>query len=155
IQTRKVDPVPVKLEEVFPPHFTTSGLTYTSTVAKRGKHCNQALIGTKLQAAASAAACNQVLRASYLSSDSKIMGTIGVLNLQSARLAQKAGLATGPHDFILQLRGNKGPTKTLGKGTGIEVAVVKGHYLVLMWAEFTDGHKPKNSGQKGDLVEFC
>jgi hypothetical protein len=155
IQTRKVDPVPLTLSEVFPPHFTAEGTTYTATVAKRGKHCNEALIGTKLQSAVSAAACNQVLRASYLSSDKKIMGTIGVLNLQSARLAQHTGLATGPHDFVLQLRGSKGPTKTLGKGTGIEVAVVKGHYLVLMWAEFSDGHKPKNTGQKGDLIQFC
>jgi hypothetical protein len=155
IQTRKVDPVPLTLGEVFPARFNASGQTYTLTAAKRGKHCEPALIGAKLQAAVQAAACTQVLRGSYLSGDSKIMGTIGVLNLQSARLAQHAGLATGTHEFILQLRGTKGPTRNLGKGTGIEVADVKGHYLILIWAELSSQHKPKNAAQRADLIEFC
>jgi len=155
IQTRKVDPVPLTLPEVFPAHFTASGQTYTLTAAKRGKHCEPAVIGAKLQAAVQAAACTQVLRGSYLSGDKKIMGTIGVLNLQSARLAQHAGLATGTHEFILQLRGTKGPTRNLGKGTGIEVADVKGHYLILIWAELASQHKPKNAAQKADLIQFC
>jgi hypothetical protein len=155
IQTRKVDPVPLTLPEVFPAHFTASGQTYTLTAAKRGKHCEPAVIGTKLQAAVQAAACTQVLRGSYLSGDKKIMGTIGVLNLQSARLAQHAGLATGTHEFILQLPGAKGPTRNLGKGTGIEVADVKGHYLILIWAELASQHKPKNAAQKADLIQFC
>jgi hypothetical protein len=155
IQTRKVDPVPLTLPEVFPAHFSASGQTYTLTAAKRGKHCEPAVIGTKLQAAVQAAACTQVLRGSYLSGDKKIMGTIGVLNLQSARLAQHAGLATGTHEFILQLPGAKGPTRNLGKGTGIEVADVKGHYLILIWAELASQHKPKNAAQKADLIQFC
>jgi len=155
IQTRKVDPVPLTLPEVFPAHFTASGQTYTLTAAKRGKHCEPAVIGAKLQAAVQAAACTQVLRGSYLSGDKKIMGTIGVLNLQSARLAQHAGLATGTHEFILQLPGAKGPTHNLGKGTGIEVADVKGHYLILIWAELASQHKPKNAAQKADLIQFC
>jgi hypothetical protein len=155
IQTRKVDPVPLTLGEVFPAHFTAASQTYTLTAAKRGKHCEPAVIGAKLQAAVQAAACTQVLRASYLSGDKKIMGTIGVLNLQSARLAQHAGLATGTHEFILQLRGTKGPTRNLGKGTGIEIAVVKGHYLILIWDELASQHKPKNAAQRADLIEFC
>jgi hypothetical protein len=150
-----VDPVPLTLPEVFPAHFTASGQTYTLTAAKRGKHCEPAVIGAKLQAAVQASACTQVLRGSYLSGDKKIMGTIGVLNLQSARLAQHAGLATGTHEFILQLRGTKGPTAVLGKGTGIEVADVKGHYLILIWAELASQHKPKNAAQKADLIQFC
>jgi hypothetical protein len=150
-----VDPVPLTLPEVFPAHFTASGQTYTLTAAKRGKHCEPAVIGAKLQAAVQAAACTQVLRGSYLSGDKKIMGTIGVLNLQSARLAQHAGLATGTHEFILQLPGAKGPTRNLGKGTGIEVADVKGHYLILIWAELASQHKPKNAAQKADLIQFC
>jgi hypothetical protein len=150
-----VDPVPLTLPEVFPAHFTASGQTYTLTAAKRGKHCEPAVIGAKLQAAVQAAACTQVLRGSYLSGDKKIMGTIGVLNLQSARVAQHAGLATGTHEFILQLRGTKGPTRNLGKGTGIEVADVKGHYLILIWAELASQHKPKNAAQKADLIQFC
>jgi hypothetical protein len=155
IQTRKVDPVPLTLAEVFPAHFTAAGQTYTLTAAKRGKQCEPAVIGAKLQAAVRAAACTQVLRGSYLSGDKKIMGTIGVLNLQSARLAQHTGLATGTHEFILQLRGTKGPTRNLGKGTGIEIAVVKGHYLILIWDELASQHKPKNAAQRADLIEFC
>ena len=83
------------------------------------------------------------------------MGTIGVLNLRSARLASRAGKATGPSRFIAQLRGAKGPTRRLTKGTGIEEAEVKGHYLILIWAEFANLHAPKHAPQKQRLVQFC
>jgi hypothetical protein len=93
------------------------------------------------------------MRASYLSSK-KLMGTIGVLNLATAAAADKAGKAAGPADFIVQLPAAKGPTKRLTKGTGVEAAEVKGHYLVLVWAEFTNLRPPKSAAQRRALETF-
>jgi hypothetical protein len=94
------------------------------------------------------------MRASYLSSGSKLMGTIGVLNLAAAAAAEKAGKAAGPSEFIAQLPAARGPTKRLTKGTGIEAAEVKGHYLVLVWAEFANLRAPKSAAQRRELEAF-
>jgi hypothetical protein len=155
IQTRKTDPQKLTLHQLFPVRFTSAGSGYSRTAVKAGKHCSSAVLGSKLQSAISAASCSQVMRASYLAGNRKLMGTIGVLNLKSARLASRAGKATGPSEFIAQLRGAKGPTRRLTKGTGIEEAEVKGHYLILIWAEFASLHAPKTKAQKKELVQFC
>ncbi len=94
------------------------------------------------------------MRASYLSSDQKMMGTIGVLNLITAAAAKRAGRAAGPTEFIAQLPGTSGPTKRLTKGTGIEAAEIKGHYLVLVWAEFANLRPPRSPAQRQDLETF-
>jgi hypothetical protein len=154
IQTRGVDPLPLTVAELFPAKFTIAGEVYTATVTKAAKGCPGAVIGSALQDAIKHASCSQVLRASYLSGDHKIMGTIGVLNLRSARLARHAGGAAGPQEFIAQLKSKKGPTRNLAKGTGIEEADVKGHYLILIWSEFASLHKPKSAAQKAELVQF-
>jgi hypothetical protein len=93
------------------------------------------------------------MRASYLSSN-KLMGTIGVLNLSTFAAAKKAGKAVGTADFIAQLPAARGPTKRLTKGTGVEAAEVKGHYLVLVWAEFANLRAPKSAAQRGELEAF-
>src|SRR6266536_2037834 len=156
IQTRKIDPQKLTLHELFPVRFTSSGFTYSRTAVRPGKHCSSAVLGSRLQSAVAAADCTQVMRASYLSSGhKKMMGTIGVLNLRTAKAAQHAGKATGPSQCIAQLRGAKGPTRTLTQGTGIEEAEVKGHYLILIWAEFASLHAPKTKAQKKQLVQFC
>jgi len=156
IQTRKTDPQKLTRHELFPARFTSSGFTYSRTAVRAGKHCSSAVLSSRLQSAVAAADCTQVMRASYLSSGhKKLMGTIGVLNLRTAKAAQHAGKATGPSQFIAQLRGAKGPTRNLTKGTGIEEAQVKGHYLILIWAEFASLHAPKTKAQKKQLVQFC
>ncbi len=155
IQTRKTDPLKLTLHELFPVRFKTSGSSYSRTAVKAGKHCSSAVLGGRLQSAVSAAGCSQVMRASYLAGNRKLMGTIGVLNLKTARMASRAGKATGPSEFIAQLRGARGPTRRLNKGTGIEEAEVKGHYLILIWAEFANLHAPKTTAQRKELVQFC
>ncbi len=155
IQTRLADPQKLTLHQLFPVRFSSAGASYGRTAIKAGKHCTPAVLGSRLQAAVKAADCSQVMRASYLSGSHKLMGTIGVLNLRSARLARRAGEATGPSQFIAQLRGAKGLTRRLNKGTGIEEAEVKGHYLILIWAEFANLHAPKHAAQKKELVQFC
>ncbi len=154
IQTRLTDPQKLALHQLFPVRFSSSGAAYARTAAKAGKHCSSAVIGSRLQAAVRAAGCSQVERASYLAGNHKVMGTIGVLNLRSARVASRAGKVAGPSRFIAQLPGAKGPTRRLNKGTGIEEAEVKGHYLILIWAEFANLHAPKQQAQKRELVRF-
>ena len=155
IQTRRTDPQPVTLAELFPARFTSNGSAYSRTADRAGKHCAAAVLGSRLQSAVRAAGCSQVLRASYLSRNRKLMGTIGVLNLRTAHNASRAGQATGRSEFIAQLRGKKGPTRNLTKGTGIEEAEFKGHYLILIWAEFASLHAPKTTARKNELEQFC
>ena len=102
----------------------------------------------KLAAAIRKAKCTQVLRASYLSTDRKIMATVGVLNLDDVTAAEKAGKAAGATEFIKQLPSRHGPTRNIAKGTGIEVAEVKGHYLILIWTEFANLHSPSGKSQR-------
>jgi hypothetical protein len=82
------------------------------------------------------------------------MGTIGVLNLNTATGAVKAIRSADAADFISQLKARRGPTHKIGAGTGIEVAAAKGHYLILIWAEFTNLHKPKTSAQRRTVENF-
>jgi hypothetical protein len=154
IESRALDPAPLTLAELFPPSFVDGTTTYVRTAQKAKVHCAGALAGTQLVGAVSHAGCTQAMRASYLSSDHKVMGTIGVLNLVTATAAQRAGKATGPSEFIAQLPGARGLTKNLAKGTGIEAAEVKGHYLVLVWAELANLHTPRTPLQKSELEEF-
>ena len=154
IATRALDPAPLTLAELFPASFTNGTTSYVRTAQKGKVHCAGALAGSQLVAAVSHAGCTQAMRASYLSANPKLMGTIGVLNLITATAAEKAGKAAGPSEYIAQLAGPKAPTKNLTKGTGFEAAEVKGHYLVLVWAEFTNLRAPKTSAQKAELESF-
>jgi hypothetical protein len=153
ITSRTSDPVPLTLAELFPAQFSDAGITYARTVQKARTHCAGALIGSALTSAVSHAGCTQVMRASYLSSN-KLMGTIGVLNLSTFAAAKKAGNAAGTADFIAQLPAARGPTKRLTKGTGVEAAEVKGHYLVLVWAEFANLRAPRSLAQRRELEAF-
>ena len=113
------------------------------------------VLGGKLQAALRKGGCTQVMRASYLSAGQQIMATIGVLNLANVTAAEQAGKATGATAFIKQLPGAKGPTRNLMKGTGLEEAEIKGHYLILTWAEFTDlqgAEEARSSGPAGRVL---
>ena len=154
IGSRALDPVPLTLAELFPAQFTGAGSSYVKTVQKAKTHCTAALMGSQLIAAVSKAGCTQAMRASYLSANHKLMGTIGVLNLVTAAAAEKAGKVAGPAEFIAQLPAATGPTRNLTKGTGFEAAEVKGHYLVLVWVEFANLRAPKSAAQRTELDSF-
>jgi hypothetical protein len=154
IESRALDPTPLGLAELFPATFADGTDTYTMTVDKAKAKCSAELVGSSLIAAVDKASCTQVMRASYLSASPRLMGTIGVLNLVTAAAAEKAGKAAGPSEFIAQLAGPAKPTKNLTKGTGFEAAEVKGHYLVLVWAEFTNLKAPTTTAQKTELEAF-
>jgi hypothetical protein len=155
ITTRPDDPMALTLAELFPAQFSSGSTTAVRTVQKAsGANCAKMVLGGKLQAALRKGGCTQVMRASYLSTGQKIMATIGVLNLANVTDSEQAGKATGATAFIKQLPGAKGPTRNLMKGTGLEEAEIKGHYLILTWAEFTSLKAPAGPKQRAQLDAF-
>ena len=155
IGTRSQDPEPLTLDELFPPEFELNGSSYVRTAAAVSKDCSLAVFGSDLQTALQAGQCTQVLRASYLSGNGTMMGTIGVANLSSSSAAQQAGQITGPKEIIAPLAAQAGPTSKLGNGTGVVQAEIKGHYLILMWAEFTSLKSPATAAQRQQLEQFA
>jgi len=155
IGTRAEDPEPLTITQLFPPQFALDGASYVRTAASVTKTCSLAVYGTDLQAALQSGHCTQVLRASYISGDGKMMGTVGVVNLVSSSAAQKAGQVTGPQEIIAPLTGKKGATSKLGNGTGVVQAEIKGHYLILMWAEYANLKSPSGSAQRQALEQFA
>jgi hypothetical protein len=155
IESRSKDPQPLTIAVLYPPQFSLNRQSYVRTAASVTKTCTLAVFGADLQAALQSGHCSQVVRASYLSGDGTMMGTIGVVNLISSNAAQKAGQATGPKEIIAPLTGKKGPTKKLGTGTGVVQAEIKGHYLILMWAEFTNLKSPSGQAQQQALEQFA
>ena len=153
IGARSEDPKPPTIDQLFPAQFELNGGSFVRTAANTTTSCSLAVYGASLQAALQDGDCSQVLRASYVSGP--MMGTIGVINLESASAAGQAGKITGPKEIIAPLAASKGVTSKLGTGTGVVQAEVKGHYLILMWAEFTDLKSPSTSAQRQELEQFA
>jgi hypothetical protein len=155
IGSRTTDPDALTIEGLYPPQFVLNGSSYVRTAATVTKNCPAAVYGANLQAALQSGHCSQVARASYVSGNNLMMGTVGVINLNTSAAATKAGQATGPQEIIIPLAAKKGITKKLGNGTGVVQAEVKGHYLILMWAEFTSLKSPSTSAAKTELEQFA
>jgi hypothetical protein len=160
IEARTLDTAPLTLAELYPPvvnneanggHITSS---FTLETTKLDTTCSSAVIGQTLITTLKAGACTQVLRASYLSGDGKIMGTIGVINLATTSEAHHAGKVVGQNDFIAPLATSKGIASKLGQGTGVVEAQYKGHYLILTWSEFVNGSTPSTTAQDDQLEAF-
>jgi hypothetical protein len=155
IQTRKLDPAPLTIDELYLPAFTIAGNEYLKATASVTKTCGNAVFGDLIQAALQAGGCSQVARASYVSGNGKIMGTIGVANLSSSYWAEKAAKTASATELVAPLTASKGPTKKLLTGTGLAYAEVKGHYLILLYAEFASTKTPTTAAEKQQLVAFC
>ena len=155
IGNKNQDPAPLTLAQLYPPQFVLNGSSYQRTAATVTKNCSLAVFGSDLQAALQDGNCTAILRASYLLGNGTMMGTVGVANLDTSSAAQKAGQATGPQNIIAPLSSQKGPTAKLGSGTGVVQAEIKGHYLILMWVEFTSGKSPSTAAQRQQLETFA
>jgi hypothetical protein len=153
IASRQTDPQPLTLAQLFPASFTEVGNTVTSAAMSLGSDCASAIIGATLQSAAGAADCTQVARATYVESPAGFMATIGVLNLSTGDAAKTAAQSADANDFISQLTASSGPAQQIGQGTGIEEALAKGHYLILVWAELTSLQSP-TAQQSTDIETF-
>ncbi|HKR71079.1 MAG TPA: hypothetical protein VJT16_19725 [Streptosporangiaceae bacterium] len=154
IGSRKTDPLPLTAAELFPASVSNGGTVYSRAIKAKGTNCRGALIGSALQAAVRRAGCKQTLRATYLSKGAKVMATIGVFNLKTFGTASKAAGKAGHNEFVAQLAAKAGPAKSIGQGTGLEEAIVKGHYLVLVWAENTNLNAPKTQAGRTRLTDF-
>jgi hypothetical protein len=154
IGSRKTDPVPLTAAELYPASVSSQGSLYSRAKQVKGKNCRAAIIGGALRAAVRLGACTQTLRATYLSKTAKVMGTIGVFNLKNFAAASKAAGKAGHAEFVAQLAAKRGPAKAIGQGTGLEEAIVKGHYLVLVWAETTNLTPPKGQAGRAHLTAF-
>jgi hypothetical protein len=155
ITSRATDAAPLTVAELYPAQFLINGSSFVRTTDRADTDCNQALFGTQLQNAVKVYGCSQVVRASYISSSQTMMGTIGVVNLSSANDAAKAGNASGANDFVTPLNGKTGPTRNLSQGTGVVQAEFKGHYLILIWAEFANLKAPSTTAQRTQLEQFA
>ena len=156
IEARTDDPTPLTTTELFPPAFTNEAdkSSYSLVSTKLDKTCSNAVIGPDLIKQLQNGKCSQVLRASYVSGDGKIMGTIGVVNLATTNEAHEAGRVVGQSDFIAPLTAAKGVASKLGNGTGVVEAEYKGHYLILTWSEFVNGTTPTTKAQTSQLEQF-
>jgi hypothetical protein len=155
IGSRSQDPAPLAIATLFPPQFELNGKSYVRTAASVTKTCSLAVYGPDLQAALQTGHCSQVVRASYLSGDHTMMGTIGVVNLTSSNAAQKAGKTTGTQEIVAPLTSKKGPTSKLGNGAGVVQAEIKGHYLILVYAEYANLKSPSGTAQRQALERFA
>jgi hypothetical protein len=126
------------MTELYPANFVASATTYLRVAWTKSTDCTGAIVGGVLQNAVQQAGCTQAVRATYLSAAAKVMGTIGVLNLSNYSAAASAGKQAGQYEFISRLAAPSGPAKGIGGGTGLEEAVAKGHYLILVWAQYTN-----------------
>jgi hypothetical protein len=154
IGSRKTDAVPLTMGELYPGTISNAGTVYTRARQTTGGNCRAARIGAALQAAVRQGDCTQSLRATYLSKSAKVMATIGVFNLKNYAAANSAASKAGHSEFVAQLAAKDGPAKAIGQGTGIEEALVKGHYLVLVWAEETNLNPPKGKAGRARLTAF-
>jgi hypothetical protein len=154
ITSQAVDTQPLSSQELYPARFAEGGSAGIRTVDRANTKCTKEVIGSALRTAVRKGGCTQVIRASYLSTNRKMMATIGVLNLVDVAAADKVGKASGATEFIRQLPGPHGPTRNLTKGTGLEDATVKGHYLILIWTEFANLHAPTGKKQRKELAKF-
>ncbi|MGW4643033.1 hypothetical protein ACWEN6_31255 [Sphaerisporangium sp. NPDC004334] len=151
--SRKSDPQPLTLGEVFGrKKVTTHGRSYLMTVRRLDKKCKDAVHGTEMQKVLTAGKCTQFLRASFRDAHGKLIGTVGVANLNTAAGAKKAaktGTGGELEDYVSPLQGKDSSTKLLGSGgESYATAWPQGHYLVLLWFQYKDGHKPSKDELK-------
>jgi hypothetical protein len=156
IEMASDDPKPLTAAELYQPAVSDDQdhTSYTLVSTKVDTKCANAVIGANLIKALETGKCTQVVRGSYLSSDNKIMGTIGVVNLGTTTEAHDAGKVVGENDFIAPLTSAKGVASKLGNGEGVVEAEFKGHYLILTWSEYVDGTAPTTKAQDAQLEQF-
>ncbi|HEY6788682.1 MAG TPA: hypothetical protein VI365_15360, partial [Trebonia sp.] len=156
IELRTDDPAPLTLSELYLPafHSQKADADFLLQTEKADTNCASALFGSQLISQVKTGKCTQVLRATYLSGDKTIMGTIGVVNLSSTNQAHYAGKIIGQNDFIQPLKPSKGLTVKIGQGIGVVEAEYKGHYLILTWAEFTNLKTPATAAQTQELENW-
>ncbi|MFI6506595.1 hypothetical protein ACIBCT_03240 [Streptosporangium sp. NPDC050855] len=150
--SRAKDPHPLTLKELFGREKVRAGdQTYLMTTRRLDKKCEEAVVGTKLKKALTAAKCTQLLRASFRDSSGKIIGTVGVANLKTSAGATKVIAVKSDkkqEEYLKALPGKDKVTKLLGAGQASVGYWTHGHYAILVWFQYKDGHLPKKTEAK-------
>jgi hypothetical protein len=162
IELRSDDPTPLTVTEVFPPIFLnkTDKLSFQriATRTDTSNHCASAVFGSDLVSQLQQGDCTQFLRATYVAGSGKneIVGTIGVGNLSTTNDAHHAGRVVGTNDFIAPVTTSSGAGKNVGQGSGLSQSSYKGHYVILMWAQFADSSSSSSltSAQQKEITQF-
>jgi hypothetical protein len=147
LKSRQTDPRPLTLREVFNrKKFTVSRVRYVMTRWQATRACGKTMQGTKLVAAMRSGGCNQVLRGTFARADGKLVGTVGIANMRTARAATvTAKLANGTKDAYLEPLPGGGTTRKLGQGIAYASAEARGHYVVFSWIQAPSGKTiPRN-----------
>ncbi|GGL06232.1 hypothetical protein [Planomonospora parontospora] len=151
-ESRKTDPAKLALDELFKSRKARhKGQTYLMTARRNDKKCKDAVVGSGLQKALTAGRCNQLVRASFRDASGKIIGTLGVANLDTSSAAAKVVKATRgkePQQYLKVLPGKDKVTKLLGTGEAFVGGWRHGHYAVLVWFQYKDGHLPSKAEAK-------
>jgi hypothetical protein len=147
--SRKTDPHPLSVAEVFPrKKVTKSGRQYLMTTRRADKTCKNAVEGSKIEKALREGGCNQIIRASFRDRSGKIIGTVGVANLKTVKAAAKVITVGGGgerQDYVKPLPGKDSITKFLGAGEASAGGWQHGHYAILLWFQYKDGHLPSKA----------
>ncbi|MFC0864735.1 hypothetical protein ACFHYQ_20805 [Sphaerimonospora cavernae] len=151
--SRATDKMPLTLGELFgDKKFGRGGRAYVMTVRRKEKTCTDGVSGEKIQKALKTGRCAQLIRASFADAKGTIIGTVGVANLTTSAHAKKVTSAGGGAqrtDYLKPLPGKDDATKHLGgAGDAYAGGWAYGHYAVLLWFQFKDGHKPTKAEQK-------
>ncbi|WP_189242802.1 hypothetical protein [Planobispora rosea] len=159
--SRATDPHALTAKELFgSKSVKVKGQTYTRTVWRedKAKKCKDAVVGAKLQKALASGKCTQLIRASFRDSSGKIIGTVGVANLgTSASAARVVKAVSGKklEEYLKVLPGKDKVTKFLGTGEAFAGGWRHGHYAILVWFQYKDGHAPsKNEAKKLNAAAF-
>jgi hypothetical protein len=149
LASRSTDPHAITLSEMFgKSRLSGHGRSYRLVTRQETKSCESVMTGGKLRAALTAGNCTQVLRATYLRGDGKLMGTVSISNLDDYSGVRTAFLAAkGGQQYVDPLRGS-GRTAKLGRGAALGIRQVKGHYLILSWVQYSNGQRPSDAGRK-------
>ncbi|MGW5680807.1 hypothetical protein [Nonomuraea sp. NPDC003754] len=150
---RESDPDTLTQKELFPKKkFTVDGRAYTVTILKTDKKCADATEGDKLDKALKSGKCSQLIRATFKDKSGKIIGTVGVANLlngkASAKVAASVRTKGESKQFVKPLAGKDEITKFVGAGEASVHVATHGHYAIMLYVQFKDGHKPDKKGSK-------
>ncbi|MFD1931346.1 hypothetical protein ACFSKW_07660 [Nonomuraea mangrovi] len=150
---RETDPDALTQKELFPKKkFTVSGRSYEVTTLKTDKKCGDAAEGDKLDKALKSAKCTQLIRATFKDKSGKVIGTVGVANLVDGKGAAKVAASVRAKGesklFVKPLAGKDDITKFIGAGEASVHVATHGHYAVMLYVQFKDGHKPDKKDAK-------
>ncbi|MDX6743021.1 hypothetical protein [Actinocorallia sp. A-T 12471] len=142
IDTRALDPEPLKAEEMFPKGSALEDETTGAKLARRAAvadtDCADAIWGQSLARALGAAGCSQAVRGLYTDAKKGFAALVAVYNLRDSSAANAAveAFGAGSAGFV---RVPEEAPEFFGQGFGMARGIAMGHYALIAWVQRTDG----------------